>query len=201
MSNVSEVAFKQPPFADSLGLNRPAGVLINKLHPASPLLDEGMKVGDVVTAVNGRVIRDPGEMKFRLATIPIGEEVKIDVLRKGKPLSFSVKTIAPPDEPSRDERTLGGNSVLRGVGVANINPAVAVELNLKNEIDGVVVTDVSDSGRISRILRPGDIIVSVNNVAVTKVGVLEEVLKKAAAAGSYALVVDRDGVKTQLIIR
>ena len=78
---------------------------------------------------------------------------------------------------------------------------MAVELNLKNEIDGVVVTDVSDSGRISRILRPGDIIVSVNNVAVTKVGVLEEVLKKAAAAGSYALVVDRDGVKTQLIIR
>ncbi len=187
--------------ADSLEMNRPAGVLINKVHSASPLLDAGMKVGDVVTAINGRTIRDPAEMKFRLATVPLGEEVKIDVLRKGEPLSFTVKAVAPPDKPARDEKTLKGSHVLNGITVANINPAVAVELNLHNEMDGVVVTDVNQGGRVSRVLRPGDIIVSIGKEAIPSVSVLEKQISRATAGGSFALVIERDGAKTQIVVR
>lgn len=187
--------------AKSLDLKKPAGVLINKIHTASPLSKDGMKVGDVVTAINGRTIRDPAEMKFRLATIPLGDEIKLDVLRKGTEQSFTVQAIAPPDSPDRDQKTLKGNNILSGVTVANINPALSVELNLQNEVDGVVVTDVSSNGRVSRILRAGDILVSINEEPITSTKVLGAVIERGIKHGVLALVIERDGVKSQIVIR
>lgn len=187
--------------ADSLEMNRPAGVLVTKIHPASPLLGEGMKVGDVVTSINGRTIRDGAEMKFRLATIPLGEEAKLDVLRKGKPMSFNVKTIAPPDKPARNAKVLSGQHLLNGVEVSNINPAVAVEQNLTNEMTGVIVTGVAQGRRVSRILRAGDILFSINGEAISDVSGLEKELEKATKNGAYALVIERNGEKTQIAVR
>lgn len=186
--------------AKSLGMSRPAGVLINRIHAASPLADGKMKVGDVVTAINGRSIRDPAEMKFRLATVPIGDDVKLDILRKGAPQSFTVKAIAPPDKPSRGEVTLKGSHIFNGVTVANINPAVAVELNLQNDVDGVVVTNVS-GGRVSRILRPGDVIVSINGEEVTSPKSLDAIIQRAIKRGVLTLVIERDGERSQIIMR
>lgn len=186
--------------ADSLGLNRPTGVLINTIHPASPLLKEGMKVGDVVTSINGRAIRDPAEMKFRLATIPLGEDVAIDVLSKGKIRSLIVKAMAPPDLPSRNETELKGSHILSGVKVANINPALGVELNIDKE-KGVAVTGVAEGRRVSRLLRAGDIVFSLNGTEIETVKQLQSLLEKASAQSVYALVIERDGKKTQIVVR
>lgn len=185
--------------AESLGLSRPAGVLITSIHPTSPLIKEGMKVGDVVTAINDNAVDDGAELKFRLATLPLGKEAKLDVLRKGKPLSFTVMANAPPDSPSRDEHTLEGKHPLSGAKVANINPAVAVELNLHGDATGVVVTDVT--GGASRLVQPGDVILSLNNVDIESVKDLTAALNKAAQSGRFALVIDRGGQKTQIVIR
>jgi Do/DeqQ family serine protease len=187
--------------ADSLGLNRPEGVLITEVHPASPLAKEGMVVGDVVTSINNRQIHDAAELKFRLATLPLGEEVKLDVLRKGRPQSFSVKAMAPPDVPAREETTITGANPLTGAKVSNINPAVAVELNLQGGANkGVVVTGFAE-GRSSRLLRPGDMILSINNVEIDSVKGLKEALKRAEGKRVFALVIDRGGEKAQIVIR
>ncbi|PZO84835.1 MAG: serine protease [Micavibrio aeruginosavorus] len=187
--------------ADSLGLNRPAGVLITDVNPASPLAEQGMKVGDVVTKINGRQIMDTAEMKFRLATLPLGEDVAIDVLRQGKAQSFRVKAMAPPDKPARAEEVLKGNHPLNGAKVSNINPAVAVELNLSEGTQGVVVTDMSGGRSMSRVLQAGDIIVSVNDVAVPSVGALKDALDQGMRKRVFAIVIDRGGEKTQIVVR
>lgn len=186
--------------ANSLGLDRPAGVLITDIHPESPLNKEGMKVGDVVTTINGRPVMDGAELKFRLATVPLGEDVTIDVLRKGEPESFTVKALAPPDSPARDESVLGGNTPLSGASVSNINPAVAVDLNLDSSAKGVVVTKVGAGRGLSRVLQPGDIIVSVNQVETRSVKDLKAALAKATRP-PFAVVIDRGGEKTQIVIR
>ncbi len=186
--------------ADSLGLNRPSGVLITEVHAASPLLKEGMKVGDVVTSINGRPVSDAAELKFRLATVPLGEAVKLDVLRKGAPQSFTVKATAPPDSPSRDETAIKGANPLSGASVANINPAVSVELNLDSAAKGVVVTKIGGGGGLSRLLQPGDIIVAVNGTETTSVKILQAALDKAKRP-PFALVIERAGKKTQIVVR
>ncbi|MCK5923637.1 MAG: trypsin-like peptidase domain-containing protein, partial [Methylococcales bacterium] len=81
--------------AASLGFDRPSGSLITKLHSASPLKKAGLKVGDLVTSVNGRPLRDAAEMKFRMATVPIGDKADIIYIRNGKEMSAQVEAIAP----------------------------------------------------------------------------------------------------------
>lgn len=183
--------------ADSLGLSRPAGVLITSIHPESPLLKEGIKVSDVVIKINGREVHDTAELKFRLATLPLGDEAVIDVLRQGEPKEFKVKAIAPPDSPPREETRLDGNSPLSGITVARINPAVAVELNLQNEDKGVVVTDAANG----RLLQAGDILFSINGTELTSIKILKAELDKAVKTRSFALVIERGGQKTQIVIR
>lgn len=187
--------------ADSLGLNRPNGVLINTLHDASPAKKAGMEVGDVVISINGKPIRDQSEMKFRLATVPMGETANIEVLRKGGTKMLSVVASMPPDDPPRQEKVLDGTHPLQGVKVSNINPAVAVELGLATDSAGVVVVDVSKSARGMRLTRPGDTIIAVNKVETKNVLDLEKALLQASAQGVFAIIFERGGQRTQVIIR
>jgi Do/DeqQ family serine protease len=188
--------------AESLGLNRPMGVLINKIHPESPLKKEGMEIGDVVVKINGRDVHDAAELKFRLATLPLGQDVTLDALRKGKPETFTVKTMSAPDTPDRNETLIQGNNPLSGAKVANINPAVAVELNVETEASGVIVTDVTSGRGASRLLQRGDIIAAINNREIESVKELKEALDSAAKKrGPFALVLERNGQKTQIVLR
>lgn len=187
--------------ADSLGLNRPTGVLITSIHPESPLLKEGLQVGDVVAKINGREVHDTAELKFRLATLPLGDEATLDILRKGDPKTFKVKAMAPPDSPARDPLTINGDNPLSGAKVSNINPAVSVELNLPGDAKGVVVTDVSKDRTASRLLQPGDIIAAINGTDIDSVKTLKKAMAEAQGKGSFALVIDRNGQKTQIVIR
>ncbi len=185
--------------AETLGLNRPMGVLITSVHSESPLAKEGLAVGDVVIKINGRDIHDAAELKFRLATLPLGEDVTLETLRRGKPQTYKVVATAPPDEPARNKTILKGNHPLAGLEVSNINPAVAVELNLHTE-SGVVVSDVANS-RASRLLQPGDLVLGVNKVETKDVKSLEAALEKAIKERAFVIVIERNGQKTQIVIR
>lgn len=187
--------------ADSLGLNRPNGVMITKLHNASPAKKAGMQVGDVVSAINGKPIRDHAEMKFRLATVPMGESATITVLRKGKTQNLTVMASTPPEDPPRGEKILDGTHPLAGLKMSNINPAVAVEMGLNTDNEGVVIVDVTKSPRGARLFRPGDVIISINQTEINTVATLEKALKEAQAQGVIGLVFDRAGQRTQVIIR
>jgi len=187
--------------ADSLTLTRPAGVLVNKLHRASPAKKAGLKVGDVILEVNGREIRDPAEMKFRLATVPIGEEAKLIVLREGKKITIMTVAMAPPNDPPRDDTALEGAHLLKGIVVGNLNPAVSVELDIQTDREGVVVLEVPRGTRGARFLRAGDILISINDDDIEDIGDLERELAQAARQGIYNIVLERDGQQSQIVIR
>lgn len=188
--------------ADSLDLNRPAGVLVSSIHPFSPLKEEGVQVGDVVTKINDRVINDTAEMKFRLATLPLGETVTFSVLRKGQPMEFKIKASSPPDVPARETTTIqGNNNPLVGATVANINPAVSVELDLPADAKGVVVTDVANGKMAYRLLQRGDIIAEINGQEIGSMQDLRTVVEKTKGSKGFAVVIDRGGKKTQIAIR
>jgi len=188
--------------ADSIGLSRPKGVLINKLHSQSPAKKAGMSIGDVVISINGREINDPAEMKFRLATVPLGESADMTVLRRGEEKTFSVLAMAPPDKPDRDETTLTGNHLLNGAIIGRINPRVAVELNMNNEDrEGVVVMGFTDRAPASRIVAVGDIILSLNGEEIDDIKDLTRELDQAIRRGTFDLVTERQGRRNQIVIR
>src|SRR5690606_31352668 len=119
--------------ADSMDIRARAGVLIASVHKASPARKAGLQPGDVVTAVNGHAVRAPAEMKFRMATVPIGENAVFEVERRGEKKSLTVAAVPPPEDPPRRETKLSGGHPLNGATIVNINPAVATELGIQDE--------------------------------------------------------------------
>ncbi|AWB47459.1 serine protease [Gemmobacter aquarius] len=151
--------------ADSLGLPSPDGVLVSDLHPDSPFAAAGIRKGDVILALGGEPTNTPQEIMFRLASLGLGAQTRIDWLRDGTAMSAIVTLAVAPDTPDRDSTTITADVALNGLTVARINPAVTAELDLPLNATGVVVTDAQAIAARAGFQR-GDIVVAVNGVAI-----------------------------------
>ncbi|WP_075216609.1 DegQ family serine endoprotease [Mongoliimonas terrestris] len=150
--------------AETLGLERPSGVLVTSVFDDSPAATAGLEVGDLVTAVDGVEVSDPRVFNYRLATKGIGNEAELTVYRDGRERTVRVPLAPPPESAPRDELVVTEPSPFQGATVANLSPAVARELGIpfRGQI-GVVITDVARRSPAARVgLAPGDIIVVVN---------------------------------------
>jgi len=187
--------------AESLGIETPRGVLIAKLHPESPLARVGIKVGDVVLELNGQRIRDAGEMKYRMATVPLGDKAQIKILRRGKEWDYQIKAIAPPDKPDREQKTLQGEHPLNGVTIANLNPAVALEIGMSavTEEEGVVIMATPARSRF-RLVQPGDILLEINGRAIEDTKDVERALDDSSPEG-WVFILNRGGQTRRVVLR
>jgi serine protease Do len=163
--------------AQSLGLERPGGVLIEDVYPGSPADRAGLKPGDVIQAIDGFEVHDPQGLRYRVATQPVGKSVRIDFVRHGERRSTEAKLTRPPEDPPRAIETLSGDHPLAGATVGSLSPAFAEELGLDGWYSGVVVVDVAPGSRAARLrLRPGDIFTAVNGRPVETVAALKRAL-------------------------
>jgi len=164
--------------AQSMGLERPAGVLINDVYPGGPAARAGIRVGDVVASVNGRAVDDPKALNFRIATLPL---------------------VAPVEDPPREVTELGGRHPLSGATVANMSPALADELGLSRFRPGVVILGMRRGTPAARLgFQPGDTVLSVNGDDVGTVTALKRSV--ASPAARWQVIIERDGEKLNLVI-
>ncbi|RID92773.1 PDZ domain-containing protein [Gemmobacter lutimaris] len=183
--------------AEALGLPRPEGVVLSALHPDSPFRVAGLDVGDIILSVDGEATDTPQGVMFRLAALGVGREITVDYLHRGEARQARVALVAPPDSPAREAVTLGESSVLQGLEVARINPAVLDELELSDSpADGVIVTEAKGpAGRTG--LRPGDVLRAINGEAVKVPG--DVVRLTAPGPRRWGIEVQRGG--QQLLLR
>ena len=176
----------------SLHLARPTGVLINSVQPGSPADQAGLKVGDVITAINGRDVEDPEALRFRIALLTVGTTAQLTVVRDGQEKSLTVKLSSPPETPPRETTDIGGQNPFTGATVANMNPALAEELGVEGAEPGVTVVRVKE-GTIAHHLQfqPGDVILKVNGRPVGTVSDLKTML--AASPKGWAITLRRGG--------
>jgi Do/DeqQ family serine protease len=157
-----------PDIADSLGLSRPVGALVNNVLRGSPAAQAGLKVGDLILSIDGQSVDDPTAFEYRFATKPLGGTAELGLRRNGHDMKVKVSLRTAPEFP-RDEITIRDRSPFSGAKIANLSPALADELQLGNADHGVVILDVDNGSYASNIgFRRGDIIVSVNNQQIGK---------------------------------
>ena len=163
--------------ADGLGLERPTGAIVTRVHAASPAAAARLEPGDVIVAVDGHEIGDPRGLLYRLATRGVGHTATLDVMRNAKRMTVEVR-LEPAPKPGRDDvRNLAGQHPFDGVRVATLMPALADELGL-GEDSGVVVVQVRPGSLAARLgFRPGDIVAQVGDKEVETLTGLDEVLK------------------------
>jgi len=185
--------------AESLGFDRPGGVVVKELFPGGPADKAGLKPGDVLLAINGRDVQDPQGMAFRLATLPIGDAAKMTIMRKGEQMDLPIQLVPAPREPEPDETWLNGEQPLTGAQVANLSPALGEELSVSGW-KGVVITAIKrGSFALSLGLRPGDIVARVNGTEVQNVDQLSKLM--AVSQDEWQLTVERDGKIKTLTVR
>ena len=184
--------------AESLGLDRPGGVVVSALHPQSPFAVAGLRVGDVVLSVDGLPVNAPEEMIFRMSVRGIGAQASVGYSRGGGVSEVEVPMIAPPETPAREALTLSERAVLPGLALARVNPAVASEFDLPFDITGVAVTEAGSWGRRAG-LRAGDVILGVNGREVSRPAEVDRALRRAAPR--IQLEVAREGRRLALRFR
>jgi Do/DeqQ family serine protease len=180
-----------PDIAESLGLRLPTGALVAQVSPNSPAARAGLKLSDLIVAIDGQTIDDPNAFDYRFATRPFGGSAQIDVQRGGKTIKVNIPLEVAPDT-NRDEITISARSPFQGAKVANISPAVAEELRLDSNAEGVVVIDLEDGAPAAGVgFQKGDIIIAVNNQKIAKTSDLDKAAKTSSRL--WRIVVVRGG--------
>lgn len=149
-----------PADAHAAGLTAIRGVLVRAIPDKnSPAAQAGLRAGDVITSINGREIDRVSTLQRMLLNFEPGQSVSVEVQRFGKKITNQVKLGQPPNETNPVARGGGEAGGARlGVGVSPVTPDISQQLQLPNNIRGLIVERVDPSGPAAGQLQPGDII-------------------------------------------
>jgi serine protease Do len=190
--------------AESLGLDKPKGALIASVHDGGPAQVAGIQPGDVVLMFDGKPINDMKELPRDVAETPIDKTVKVMVWRKRNEVDLDVKvgelkedTQVAAASPKQEKPAAPLSTVKTlGLSLANLTPELRDRYGLANDVSGVVITDIDNSGPAAdKGMRAGDVVVEVaqDDVKTTDqiLGKIDEA--KKAGRKSVLLLVDRQG--------
>jgi serine protease Do len=164
--------------ADSLGLKTASGALVAKENKDAPAAAAGVKVGDVVTAVNGQSVADPRELARRVADLGPKKSAELTIWRNGAQQTVSVTLgTMPNDKEAMND--LGTSKPDAGqASVAKLG------LTLERGRDGVTITDVDPSSAAAdRGLQAGDVILEASGKAVDRPADIVQAFDAARADG------------------
>ncbi|MGA3309932.1 MAG: DegQ family serine endoprotease [Xanthobacteraceae bacterium] len=180
-----------PEIAESLGLKRPSGALVASFAAGSPAARAGIKTGDLIVSIDGTIVDDPNAFDYRFATKPLGGSAQIGLVRQGREMVVAVALQSVPETP-REEVEIRSRSPFRGATVANLSPALADELRLDPQSEGVVIVGVADGSAAQSIgFQKGDIVISVNNQKIEKSADLDRITH--AGSRQWRITIRRGG--------
>ncbi|MEM7226611.1 MAG: DegQ family serine endoprotease [Pseudomonadota bacterium] len=178
--------------AEAIGLDRPTGVIVTRIYDGGPADRAGLKKGDIVLSVAGRKVHDVNAFRFRIATAQIGGETALTVWREETEVALSLPLAKAPVEPAPDTTLLRERHPMAGATVANLSPALALELDRPGAWEGVVVTKIERGSPAHRLrFKAGDIIVRVNETQVIEVAQLKTLL--VGGGDGWAITINRNG--------
>jgi serine protease Do len=188
--------------AEGLRLDDAYGALVASVTEGGPAEAAGIVKGDVILKFNGRVVPDMRKLPRMVAETPIGREVEVVVWRKGAEMVVKVMLGELDDEqlaaatagPTSDAET--GEVPDLGLALGALTPEVRERFGLADSAKGVVITNVDAEGSgAEKGLKPGDVIVEVDQEEVSNPAQVNERVKKAKddGYGVVTLLVFREG--------
>ncbi|MCW5622248.1 MAG: DegQ family serine endoprotease [Burkholderiales bacterium] len=177
--------------ADSFGLPRPVGALVNSVEKGGPAEKAGIQPSDVILIFNNKEINSSNELPRVVAGVKPGTTVPVQVWRKGQPKELQIVVGETPDERSarrqQGSKPAGEQIGKLGLTLAELPAERRRELNVAN---GVLVENAEGAAARAGI-RSGDVILAVNNQEVKSVEELTRLLTGGEKGRTIALLVKR----------
>lgn len=173
--------------AGSLKLNNANGVIVSQVQPGSAAERAGLKRGDVILALNGNLVSDPNSFRNEIAGTPPGRTVTLRIWREGseQELRPTLGEFVPeerllrPTEKSSPEPEASDSGKL-GLAVQPLTPALARELGINADTQGLVVVEVDPFGPAADAgIQRGDVIEQVNQQPVRSVADLRAAVERS----------------------
>jgi serine protease Do len=176
-----------PDIAESVGLKSARGVMVAGVTAGGPADKAGIANGDIILKFNNQDVKELHNLPRMVAETPIGAEVPVVVWHNGQEQTLTVKIGEMPEEEKQLAAATpapAGNEPLAlsglGLKIAPITPELRDKFSLAPDQKGVVITDVApDSNAAERGLRPGDVIVQVQQEEVNSPAEVEQRLNRA----------------------
>jgi serine protease Do len=183
--------------ADNFGLKAPGGALVSSVAKDSPASKAGLAPGDVILKFEGKDIARSSDLPPMVAQVKPGQKVTLDVWRDGKSKTLTA-TLGELSDRNDVVADAGSGEAAQGkLGVA-VRPLSPEERDSSELANGVVVENVAGAAARAGV-RPGDVIVAVNNTPVKSPEQLRELIGKAGK--TVALLVQREDARIFIPVR
>ncbi len=141
-----------------------SGALVTQVEPDSPGAKAGLRVGDVITELDGKKVSDAGQLQMEVGEKSPGTRITLQVMRDGKNVAVALTL----DEMGgdRSEKRSAENQTDKprwGLGLADLTPETREQLRAPEDITGAVIQRVlPGSASEDAGLQPGQVIMGVN---------------------------------------
>jgi len=176
--------------ADSFGLSKPVGALINSVEKGSPADKAGLEPSDVILKFDDKTVNSSADLPRIVGSTKPGSKVTVQIWRKGasKDISLTIGEI-PADEKvaQRSGKRSKTPDNRLGITLSDLTADQRSELGIRG---GILVEDVQGTAARAGIRR-GDIILAVNNQDVKSVDQFSQLIGKYDKGRNIALLVRR----------
>ncbi|MFT6418211.1 MAG: serine protease Do/serine protease DegQ [Cognaticolwellia sp.] len=173
--------------AKAMELDVSQGAFVEQVTKDSAADDAGIRAGDVITKINGKMIKTFNELRGKIGSIGAGKTIKITVIRKdGKEKTYNV--------------TLKKSEMAKIEAVSLHRMLDGAELENDDKSNGILVSEIADNSPAASLgLRKGDIINGINRQRINNIGELRSYLNDHK--GVFALNIQRNNSSLFLMIR
>tara|TARA_B100000686_G_scaffold331541_1_gene395205 strand:- start:351 stop:1760 length:1410 start_codon:yes stop_codon:yes gene_type:complete len=179
--------------AQSLGLEKTYGALVQGLTPDSPALKDGIKEGDIIIRFNGEEVESMQTLPKLVAEAVIGQNTEVVVWRNESKMVLYVNL---GKQPSLDELAAienEGTSVYikeLGIKIRTLSDDDKIRLELDKNVEGVIIADIEqDSFLIRQNIKKDDVIIEIQNKAVSTSGDVLAVIDEVIAQGKENILI------------
>ncbi|MGZ8257057.1 MAG: DegQ family serine endoprotease [Gallionella sp.] len=180
--------------AESFGLAKPNGALINSVEKNGAADKAGIEASDVILKFDGKVVLSSVDLPRIVAAVKPGSNVNVEIWRKGAAKTLTVVVAKMPDEVKLESSSpkISGDSeqmIARlGLLVSDLPANAPPELRTQG---GILVLDVTGSAAHLTGMQRGDVLLAIGNIPLRSVKQLNELLKSVAKGRNVALLVRR----------
>jgi len=183
-----------PTLAVAMNLSRSYGVIVSDVLPESPALAAGVRVGDVLLTVDGRMADSVPYVSFRLMSVEVGAKVHLEVLRGKEKLAFNVPVVEPPHEMDQIASLADPEkNLVRPLGIIGVEidqKIAAMAQDLRDPFGIIVVARSSEGTDIP--LTTGDVIRTLNGQPMTTLERLRAALQSLQPGAPVVLQIQRE---------